>query len=96
MTIAESAISTEKKIKIEKLLARAVTDHLFCIEFTKRAEVYLAEADISPELISLLSNLQRSDFEELGINIRPYRDILREDGYKYAVVREYNPSITDF
>lgn len=75
-------VSREERRIVERLLKRAVADRGFRKEFLNGTINHLTGAGVRKDLGVLLCRLQGSDYEELGIDIRPYREILREDGYK--------------
>jgi hypothetical protein len=84
----QAVIKKEDKAKIEALFSRALYDVGFRKELLREPSLYLTEVGLELDIVACLADLQRSSFEEIGINIRAYRHLLREDGYKYVISSE--------
>lgn len=76
------ALTTEGKLRIERVLSRAATDIEFREALLRDPEASLAALDLSATERRALGAMRRVALEEWGVDVRRFRAFLRDNGVK--------------
>lgn len=79
-------LSEQSKSRIEALLKRAADDISFREELLKNTDAALAKTGLSEEEKNAVKHLRRVSLEELGVDVRPFRAVLRDNGAKMTAL----------
>lgn len=87
-------LSKESKAEIESILDRALDDVEFRELLMENPEKALKDAKLTPQEKELVGSLKRVALEEYGINVKQYRAVTRDNGFKLtAPDSDKNPDV---
>lgn len=84
MSLKVNPLTPEGKARIESILNKAAQDIKFREHLTENPKEALKNTDLTDEEINVLSTMRRVALEEWGIDVRPFRNFLMDNGFKVA------------
>lgn len=79
-------LSVEGKVRVEKVLDKALTNIEFREHLLDDPWAALNETDLTPDEKKMMFTLHRVALEEWGIDVRRFRSFLRDNGFKLSPV----------
>ena len=77
-----AGMSSEGKARIEALLQRASEDPEFRHSLLNNTDEALQSTDLTDDEKASVRDMRRVKLEEIGVDVRPYRAMLRDNGAK--------------
>lgn len=85
MSLHVKPLTSEGKIRVENILQQAAKDIKFRELLTENPKEAL-NSGLTEEEISVISTMRRVALEEWGIDVRPFRGFLRDNGFKITEI----------
>jgi hypothetical protein len=79
-------LDEEGKTRVEAVLRRAADDIQFRMGLMNDPESTLADTDLTAEEKRLVASMRRVGLEEWGVDVRPFRAFLRDNGNKITAL----------
>lgn len=86
MTINIPELDDAGKARVEAVLRRAAEDIEFRTRLMNDPESALSDTDLTEEEKQLVASMRRVGLEEWGIDVRPFRAFLRDNGNKITAL----------
>jgi hypothetical protein len=86
MSLHVKPLTSEGKIRVETILQQAAKDIKFRELLTENPKEALKNSGLTEEEISVISTMRRVALEEWGIDVRPFRGFLRDNGFKITEI----------
>jgi len=79
-------LSAGSKVKIEAVLKKAAEDVGFREKLMNDTDAALSNTNLNEEEKSAVKSLRRVSLEEMGVDVRPFRAVLRDNGAKVSAL----------